>query len=66
MKIIKRVNLNEKYKAKNGKEYTQVNYYIELDNGSWVAIRPIFSEGYDKLDAVAQRVVNGSIDNDNK
>ena len=60
MKLLKIIDLNKKYVAKNGKEYTRVNYYIVLDNGSYIAVKPVFSEGYTKLDTICEVVRNGS------
>lgn len=59
MKVVKVVNLDKKYQARNGKEYTQVNYYLVLDNGNYVGIRPSFSKGYTALDSIAEMVKNG-------
>ena len=58
MEIIKVVNNEKKYvSAKDKKEYPSVNFYLVLDNGQWVAIRPSFSKGYTMLDCVAKKVV---------
>lgn len=59
MKIVKIVNKGDKYVAKNGKEYTRVNYYLVLDNGKYVSIRPSFSKGYTELDSICEVVING-------
>lgn len=59
VKVVKRVNLKKKYTAKNGKEYTSVNYYLELPNGNWVPIQPTFKNGYNSLDTIAVVVKNG-------
>ena len=58
MKVIKIVNKNQTYTDKNGKEYTSINYYLELDNKQWVPFRPSFSKGYMLLDAVCETIVN--------
>ena len=58
MKIIKVVNLNKKFKAKNGKEYSSINYYVQLDNKKMIAIRPSFAKGYYALDVVAETIIN--------
>lgn len=59
MKVVKIVNKNKKYTAKNGKEYAETNYYLVLDNKKYVAIRPSFSKGYTELDTICEIVVNG-------
>lgn len=43
-----------KYKAKNGKEYDDVNYYLELDNGNRIAVRPSFDDGYSQFRLIAE------------
>lgn len=58
MKIVKIINQNKKFKAKNGKEYNSVNYYIQLDNLKLVAIRPSFTTGYYYLDSIAEVITN--------
>lgn len=59
LRVIKRVNLNEKYEDKQGKSHCSVDYYLSINN-QWVAIRPAFSKGYTQLDMVALVVKNGS------
>ena len=54
MKVIKIVDTTKKYTDAKGKEHCSVNYYIQLDNKQYVAIRPSFSKGYQYLDAVAE------------
>lgn len=61
LEIVKVVNVSKTYTAKNGKTYTNVNYYVVF-NGTWVAIRPSFKGGYKALDLMARRVVNGKSD----
>lgn len=57
LKIVKIVDkTKEKYVAKNGKEYTSVNYYVVF-NGTYIAIRPTFKDGYTKLDLVSEEIV---------
>ena len=58
MEIIKIINKSKKYVAKNGREYTQTNYYVKLDNGEYVSIRPSFLKGYTQLDTIAQVIYN--------
>lgn len=58
MKVIKVVNKDKTYLDKAGKSHTATNYYLELDNGSWIPFRPSFSKGYVLLDAVCQVIVN--------
>lgn len=57
LRIVKKVHKNEKYVAKNGKEYTNVNYYLVIGN-SWLAFKPSFSKGYILLDSVAEVLVD--------
>lgn len=54
MKIIKQ--LKGSRIADNGKTYPYTNYYLELDNGVRVAIRPAFKDGYQTLDVVCSQV----------
>lgn len=58
LEIIKIVHKNDKYKAKNGKEYCRVNYYLRF-NGNLICIRPSFAKDYSKLDLLAQVINNG-------
>lgn len=58
LKVEKVVNLDRKYKDKEGKEHTSVNYYLMINN-SRVAIRPCFSKGYVQLDLVCETIING-------
>ncbi len=58
MEIIKIINKSNKYVAKNGKEYTQTNYYVKLENGEYVAIKPSFAKGYTQLDTIAKVIYN--------
>lgn len=64
MKIVKIINKDKKFTAKNGKEYNSVNYYIQLDNMKLVAIRPSFKNGYFYLDSIAEVINNEVINND--
>lgn len=59
IKVVKRINLDQRYEDKDGKEHCSVNYYLDI-NGQYVAIRPCFSKGYVQLDMVANVVKNGS------
>lgn len=59
IEVVKVVDKNKTYKAKNGKVYTNVNYYIVF-NGTWVAIRPSFKGGYSSLDMISRKIVNGA------
>lgn len=61
MKIIKVIsNKTYEWKDKSGNVKTAYyeNYYLELDNKKWIAIRPSFVSDYDTLDAVATVVDN--------
>jgi len=55
MKLIKVIS-NKTYVAKNGKTYHYQNYFIVLQNGKRIAIRPSFSKDYAILDIVAEIV----------
>lgn len=67
MQIIKVVDNDRKYKKtitdqkgkKVEKEYSSINYYIELDNKVWVPIRPSFAKGYAQLDTICVTITNG-------
>jgi len=54
MKLLKQINGD--YVAENGKTYKSKNYYIELDNGYRIQIRPAFKDSYVKLDLIAQEI----------
>lgn len=56
IKVVKIVDKTKKYKAKNGKEYTSVNYYVVV-NDKYIAIRPSFKDGYTQLDVIAEEIV---------
>lgn len=58
LKVVKVINESEKYTDKKGKSHVRTNYYLVV-NGNYIAIRPSFSEGYGKLDLVANVVRNG-------
>ena len=64
MKIVKIINKDKKFKAKNGKEYNSVNYYVQLDNMKLVAIRPSIKSGYFYLDSIADVIKNEDTDNE--
>lgn len=61
IKLVKVVNKGKTYLDKNGKERTDVNYYVVF-NGVYIAIKPCFSKGYSQLDMFAEKVINGSKD----
>lgn len=49
------VDTGETYKGKDGKDHKQINYYLELQNGGWIAIKPSFVEGYRELNLIAEK-----------
>lgn len=51
--LIKVVNKNKKFVTNNGKERYSFTYYL-LVNGNRIAIKPIYDDGYGKLDLVAK------------
>lgn len=59
IKVVKIVNKGKTYIDEKGKERTNVNYYLVINN-CYVAIRPSFSKGYAQLDTIAEVVINGS------
>lgn len=65
VRIMKLVNKKKTYLDKKGKEHSQVNYYIVVNN-TWIAFRPSFSKGYTQLDLVAETRVNGGADEHEK
>lgn len=58
LEIVKVINSGTKYTDKKGREHTQINYYVVVNN-QFIAIRPAFKEGYGKLDLVCRVVKNG-------
>lgn len=58
-KVVKRIDYNNIYKDKKGKERPSIDYYLVI-NGNYVAIRPCFAKGYVALDLVSEVVKNGS------
>jgi len=50
------IAFNYNYIAYNGKTYKSKNYYIELDNGYRIQIKPAFKDSYIKLDLVAHEI----------
>lgn len=59
VKVVKVVDTEKKYLDKKGNEHISVNYYLVLENGEWVAIRPAFGKGYSMLNAICDCVKNG-------
>lgn len=53
MRLIKRQS-NQKYKNKNGEEKHYYNYFLELDNGKRIQVKPSFVDDKRTLDAVAE------------
>lgn len=58
MKVIKRIDKTKTYKDRNGKEHPSINYYLELDNRKWIAIRPSFYQDCKLLDVVCETITN--------
>ena len=55
--IIKHVDKTKQYKDSNGKVRNTTNYYLVLDNGTSVCIKPSFARDYPKLDVISRVVV---------
>lgn len=55
MKVIKKQS-KETYKNKNDKECHYYHYYLELENGKRIQIKPAFKEDYKSLDLVSNYV----------
>lgn len=53
MKLIVKTS-SETYLAANGKEYNYKNYYLLLDNGRYIAIKPAFVKDYATLALLAE------------
>lgn len=53
MKVVKKVG--NAYKDANGVERHYDNFYIELDNGTRIAIRCTFKTDYAKLNTIAEK-----------
>lgn len=45
----------ETYKADDGKEYQQKNYFLELENGTRIAVRPCFKDDYKVFNLIAEK-----------
>lgn len=54
IKIIK----NKTFKAKNGRDYHYINYYLVTDSNKWISIKPGFAKDFDKLDLICDKVIN--------
>ena len=54
MKVIKKQG--KAYKNKEGKEAHYYNYFLLLENGKTIAIRPSFSKDYARLDTISEYV----------
>lgn len=55
MKVIKKQSKTT-YETKEGKENHYYNYFLVLDNGKSIAIRPSFSKDYARLDTISEYV----------
>lgn len=55
--IIKHVDKTKLYKDKNGKMRPTTNYYLVLDNGTSICIRPSFDRDYPKLEVVSRVII---------
>lgn len=55
--LVKHVDKTKQYKDKNGKMRNTTNFYLILDNGSSICVKPSFARDFPKLDAVARVVV---------
>lgn len=44
------------HKGKDGKTYEDCNYYLELENGNRIAVRPTFDDGYSQFRLIAEVV----------
>lgn len=47
---------SKSYFDKEGKERIGYNYYLKLDNGGLVAVRPCFSNGYAIFSILAEEI----------
>lgn len=57
MKLIKVIK-KETYKGKDGNIYNYKNYYIRLDNGKMIAIKPTFKDDYKTLEILSETINN--------
>ena len=57
MELVKVIK-NKKYTSANGKEYYQCNFYLVLDNGKWISIKPSFSKNYDVLEVICSKIID--------
>lgn len=48
--FLKVVDKTKKFKTKEGKERPSVTYFAVADNGQRIAVKPLYSDGYTKLD----------------
>ena len=53
MKLVVKTS-KETYLSANGKEYNYKNYYLLLDNGRYIAIKPAFVKDYANLALLAE------------
>jgi hypothetical protein len=58
LELVRVINKDQKYKDKNGVERVNENFYVVF-NGSYIAIKPCFKEGYSKLSLISNTIING-------
>lgn len=49
---------NRKFKGKDGREFTKKMYFMELENGTRVAVKPVFDEDYTYFNCICETEYN--------
>lgn len=57
MKLLKIIDKRKTYIDKKGNTQFQKHFYVQLENGYKIAIRPSFNDDYRKLDLIAETIV---------
>lgn len=43
------------YKAENGNEYNEKHYFLELENGTRIAVKPCFKDDYKLFSIISEK-----------
>lgn len=57
MKLLKIIDKRKTYTDKKGNTQFQKHFYVQLENGYKIAIKPSFVDDYRKLDLIAETII---------